>query len=98
MKTLTIGSTASPVAPDFSAALRIASRLTTDALGNTVPEPRFRTELRRMQPEGSGRAGNKPALDARQKARVRQLRAGGMPLADIAKLLGTSYHRVQQVD
>lgn len=83
---------------DMSAALAAANRLTFDATGKVVPSAQFRSELREMQPMGSGRCGNKPPLDARQKAQVRQMRRQGFALLDIARKLGTSYHRVQQVD
>jgi len=81
---------------DFTAALLIANRLITNALGQTVPEPRLRSELRDMQPESG--TGKRPPLDAEQKARVRDLRSEGKTHAQIAQIIGTSYHRVQQVD
>lgn len=91
---------------DFTQALRIASRLTTDAMGRTVPDAKLRAELRDMQPNpaadwGGARreqCGTKPALDASQRARVRELRTQGIALLDIARMLKTSYYRVQQVD
>jgi len=83
---------------DFTAALLIAGRLITNALGQTVPEPRLRSELRAMQPEEAGRAGISPVLDDHQKARVRELKAEGKTFADIARIIGTSYHRVYQVE
>lgn len=89
--------------PDFTKALQIAGRLTTDAVGQTVPDAGFRQELRYMQlsyeeRSNGGRGSTTPPLDEAQKARVRQLRAQGKPLTEIATLLGTSYSRVQKVD
>jgi len=83
---------------DFTAALLIAGRLITNALGQTVPEPRLRSELRAMQPDGPCRASNTPFLVEPQKARVRELKAEGKTFADIARIIGTSYHRVYQVN
>jgi len=83
---------------DFTAALLIAGRLITNALGQTVPEPRLRSKLRAMQPDGPCRTSNTPFLDETQKARVRELKAEGKTFADIARIIGTSYHRVYQVD
>ena len=87
-----------PKPHDYTAALLIAGRLITNALGQTVPEPRLRSELRAMQPEERGRAGISPVLDDAQKARVRVLKAEGKTFSDIARIIGTTYHRVYQVN
>ena len=87
-----------PKPHDYTAALLIAGRLITNALGQTVPEPRLRSELRAMQPEEPGRASISPVLDDAQKARVRVLKAEGKTFADIARIIGTTYHRVYQVE
>jgi hypothetical protein len=91
--------TTTPTKPhDYTAALLIAGRIITNALGQTVPEPRLRSELRAMQPDEPCRAGQSPLLDDAQKARVRELKAEGKTFADIARIIGTSYHRVYQVN
>ena len=51
-----------------------------------------------MQPEEPGRASISPVLDDAQKARVRVLKAEGKTFADIARIIGTTYHRVYQVE
>lgn len=83
---------------DYTAALLIADRLITNALGQTVPEPRLRSELRDMQPDGPCRTSPSPVLDDAQKARVRALKAEGKTFGDIARIIGTSYNRVYQVN
>ena len=90
--------TTPPPPHDYTAALLIAGRLITNALGQTVPEPRLRSELRAMQLEEPGRSGISPVLDDAQKARVRVLKAEGKTFADIARIIGTTYHRVYQVN
>ena len=83
---------------DFTAALFIAGRLITNALGQTVPEPRLRSELRAMQPDAPRRTSPTAPLDEHQKARVRELKAEGKTFGDIARIIGTSYHRIYQVN
>jgi len=86
--------TTTPTKPhDFTAALLIAGRLITNALGQTVPEPRLRSELRAMQPDAPRRTSPTAALDESQKARVRELKSEGKTFGDIARIIGTSYHR-----
>jgi hypothetical protein len=83
---------------DFTAALLIAGRLITNALGQTVPEPRLRSKLRAMQLAYTFRHSTCQPLDEAQQKRIRELKSEGKNVAEIAKIIGTTYHRGYQVD